>query len=129
MAEDVLRLERRERIALLTLNRPDRLNALNVELREALVRACQELRDDDDIWAVVLTGAGRGFCSGIDLRASRPDSEQAARRALQQSMESTLEEQLRHESFGLLFARRAPHDVQEARESFLERRSPHFTGQ
>jgi 2-(1,2-epoxy-1,2-dihydrophenyl)acetyl-CoA isomerase len=80
MAEEVLRLERRERVAILTLNRPDRLNALSIELREALVRACQELRDDDDIWAVVLTGAGRGFCSGVDLRASRPDSEQAASR-------------------------------------------------
>ena len=54
---------------------------------------------------------------------------QATRRTLQQSMESTLEEQLRHESFGLLFARRAPHDVQEARDSFLERRLPRFTGQ
>ena len=58
-----------------------------------------------------------------------PVAMQAARRALQQSMESTLEEQLRHESFGLLVARRAPHDGQEARDSFLERRSPHFTGQ
>lgn len=266
MADDVLCMERRERIAILTLNRPDRLNALNVELREALTQACQELRDDDNIWAVVLTGAGRGFCSGVDLRTPRADSAsapgrqerldvygwvgrqamavyrtldkpiiaavngvaagagmslalscdmrvgseltrfktvfierslspdsglsfflprivgysracdliytsrfveaeeayriglldrlvpadklleeamtlaqsiaswppvamQAARRTLQQSMESTLEEQLRHESFGLLLARRAPHDVQEARNSFLERRPPKFTGQ
>jgi enoyl-CoA hydratase/carnithine racemase len=58
-----------------------------------------------------------------------PIAMQAARRTLQQSMESTLEEQLRHESFGLLFARRAPHDVQEARDAFLERRPPQFTGQ
>ena len=58
-----------------------------------------------------------------------PVAMQAARRVLQQSMESTLEEQLRHESFGLLLARRAPHDVQEARDSFLERRPPRFTGQ
>ena len=64
MADDVLRIERRERIAILTLNRPDRLNALSVELREALTCACQELRDDDNVWSVVLTGAGRGFCSG-----------------------------------------------------------------
>ena len=80
MTEEVLRLERHERIAILTLNRPDRLNALSLELREALVHACQELRHDDDIWAVVLTGAGRGFCSGVDLRAARPDSEQATSR-------------------------------------------------
>ena len=52
MADDVLRLERRERIAILTLNRPERLNALNVALREALTRVCQELRDDDSVWAV-----------------------------------------------------------------------------
>ena len=52
MAEDVLCLERRERLAILTLNRPDRLNALSIELREALVHACQELQDDDDIWAI-----------------------------------------------------------------------------
>jgi 2-(1,2-epoxy-1,2-dihydrophenyl)acetyl-CoA isomerase len=266
MADDVLRIERRERIAILTLNRPDRLNALSVELSEALTSACQELRDDDNVWAVVLTGAGRGFCSGVDLRTPRADSEsspsrqerldvygwvgrqavavyrtldkpiiaavngvaagagmslalscdmrvgseltrfktvfierslspdsgmsfflprivgysracdliytsrfveaeeayriglldrlvpadklleeaialaqsiaswppvamQAARRTLQQSMESTLEEQLRHESLGLLLSRRAPHDVQEARDSFLERRHPNFTGQ
>ncbi len=58
-----------------------------------------------------------------------PVAMQAARRTLQQSMESTLEEQLRHESFGLLLARRAPHDVQEARDSFLERRPPNFIGQ
>ena len=43
MADDVLQIERRARIALLTLNRPDRLNALSVELREALTHACQEL--------------------------------------------------------------------------------------
>jgi 2-(1,2-epoxy-1,2-dihydrophenyl)acetyl-CoA isomerase len=80
MADEVLRIERRARIAILTLNRPDRLNALSGALRTALVGACQELRDDDDVWAVVLTGAGRGFCSGVDLRAPRPDSEQATSR-------------------------------------------------
>ena len=80
MADDVLRIERRERIAILTLNRPDRLNALSVELREALTRACQELRNDDNVWAVILTGAGRGFCSGVDLRTPRADSESSPSR-------------------------------------------------
>jgi 2-(1,2-epoxy-1,2-dihydrophenyl)acetyl-CoA isomerase len=266
VSEQCLRLERRERVAILTLNRPDSLNALNHELREGIMQICQELRTDDDVWAVVLTGAGRGFCSGVDLRGVRDSGEgqgsrqerldvygwvgrlamaiyrtldkpiiaavngvaagagmslalacdmrvgtehsrfktvflerslspdtgmsfflprivgysracdlifssrfveaeeayriglldrlvaadqlldaalelanqiafwppvamQAARRVLQQSMESTLEEQLRNESLGLMFARRAPHDVQESRDSFLERRAPRFTGQ
>ncbi len=264
--EQVLLVERRENIAILTLNRPDRLNALSVDLREGLIRACEEIRHDDGIWAVVMTGAGRGFCSGVDLHSDRapgddvpsrqerldvygwvgrlamaiyrtidkptiaavngvaagagmsialacdmrvgseqtrfktvflerslspdtgmsfflprivgysracdlvftsrfveaeeayriglldrlvsadalvdeavalatqiatwpPVAMQAAKRVLQHSMESTLEEQLRHESFGLIMARRAPHDVQESRDSFLERRPPRFTGQ
>lgn len=263
MTENVLHIERQDRVAIVTLNRPDSLNALNHELREALPQTCQALRDDDDVWAVVLTGAGRGFCSGVDLRGARqtgnsrqerldvygwvgrlalaiyrtldkpiiaavngvaagagmsialacdmrvgsektrfktvfierslspdtgmsfflprivgysracdliftsrfieaeeayriglldrlvpaddllaqavelakqvatwpPVAMQAARRVLQQSMESTLEEQLRHESFGLNVAQRAPHDVQESRQSFLQRRPPRFTGQ
>jgi enoyl-CoA hydratase/carnithine racemase len=58
-----------------------------------------------------------------------PVAMQATRRVLQQSLESTLEEQLQNESFGLILARRAPHDVQESRDSFLERRAPRFTGQ
>ena len=71
--ENPLCIERQERVAILTLNRPERLNALNHELREGIVRACQELRSDDGVWAVVLTSAGRGFCSGVDLR-SAPDA-------------------------------------------------------
>ena len=266
MPENVLMIERHEKVALLTLNRPDRLNALNPELRERLMQTCAELRNDDRVWAIVLTGAGRGFCSGVDLRGDRPEADsvpsrqerldvygwvgrlatamyrtldkpiiaavngvaagagmsvalacdmrvgsdltrfktvfverslspdtgmsfflprivgysracdliftsrfveaeeayriglldrlvpavrlvdeaievahqiatwppmamQAAKRVLQQSMESTLEEQLRNESHGLILARRAPHDVQESRDSFLQRRPPQFTGQ
>ena len=266
MSEDILLIERRERVAILTLNRPESLNALNTALQDSIGEACRELRNDDDVWAVVLTGAGRGFCSGVDLRGApesadrqpsrqerldvygwigrlamavyrtldkpivaavngvaagagmslalacdmrvgtdktrfkvvfierslSPDSGtsfflprivgysracdlvytsrfveaeeayriglldrlvssdrlmdealeianqiafwppvamQATRRVLQQSMESTLEEQLRNEVFGLSFARRAPHDMQESRDSFLERRPPRFTGQ
>jgi 2-(1,2-epoxy-1,2-dihydrophenyl)acetyl-CoA isomerase len=266
MAEDVLLMERRGKVAILTLNRPERLNALNRELQDAINKACQEIRNDDDVWAVVFTGAGRGFCSGADLmgvresgeqqpsrqerldvygwvgrlamsiyrvidkpsiaavngvaagagmslalacdmrigsenarfktvfieRSLSPDSGmsfflprivgysracdliftsrfveadeayriglldrlvaadrlideavevanqiafwppvamQSARRVLQQSMESTLEEQLRNEIMGLNFARRAPHDQQESIDSFRERRPPKFTGQ
>ncbi len=266
MSESVLTIERRERVAILTMNRPEYLNALDQELQDSIIQTCQALRDDDDIWAVVLTGAGRGFSSGADLRggsgsgdeqpcrqerldvyswmgrlamaiyrtldkpiiaavngvaagagmsvalacdirigtektrfkvvfierslspdtgmsfflprivgysracdliySSRfveadeayriglldrlvpvdqlmdealelanqiafwpPVAMQSTRRVLQQSMESTLEEQLRNESFGLSFARRAPHDVQESRDSFLERHPPRFTGQ
>ena len=54
-------------IGLVTLNRPDRLNALNLEMIEALEELFKKLAVNDDIRVLVLTGAGRGFCSGADL--------------------------------------------------------------
>jgi len=262
-----LLIERRERVAILTLNRPDRLNALNAEILEAINRASESIRNDDSVWAVIITGAGRGFSAGADLRGGpreasdkvpprqeridvygwvgrlamslyrtmdkptiaavngvaagagmsialacdmrigtektrfktvfierslSPDSGmsfflprivgysracdlvftsryveaqeayriglldrlvpadklieeavtlanqiaswppvamQSARRVLQQSLDSTLEDQLKHESFGLIMARRAPHDMMEQAASFVERRPPKFTGE
>ena len=55
-------------VATLTLNRPDALNALNAELRRELSAAMKSAARDGAIRAVVITGAGRGFCSGADLR-------------------------------------------------------------
>ena len=59
----------RERVATVTLNRPEVLNALDLPAGEALARAIRSCRDDDGIRAVVVTGAGRGFCSGGDVKA------------------------------------------------------------
>ena len=55
-------------VAVLTLNRPDRLNALSIDLALALDDALGAVGDENDTWVVVLTGAGRGFCSGLDLK-------------------------------------------------------------
>lgn len=71
----VLTLERQGRVAVLTLNRPERLNALDRDLQDALVGAMQEVKEDDEVWAAVLTGAGRGFCSGADLSGARAAQE------------------------------------------------------
>jgi 2-(1,2-epoxy-1,2-dihydrophenyl)acetyl-CoA isomerase len=49
------------------LNRPEKLNAYTTEMGEAVVAAFRSLREDDAVRAVVLTGAGRGFCAGVDL--------------------------------------------------------------
>ena len=64
---DVLLLDRTDGVATLTLNRPDSLNSLSVELKEALLAAVAEVGADPSIRAVVITGAGRGFCVGQDL--------------------------------------------------------------
>ncbi len=56
-----------EGVRTLTLNRPERLNAVNPALAEELPAALDEAAVDDAVRAVVLTGAGRGFCAGLDL--------------------------------------------------------------
>lgn len=65
--EDAI-FEKEEGIATLTLNLPDRLNALSVGIREALLRATEDVAADDDTRVLLITGAGRAFCSGADVR-------------------------------------------------------------
>ena len=66
--DPLIKLERKQNIALVTLNRPESLNAINVEMREALIADLSDLNGDASVRAVVITGAGeRAFCSGQDL--------------------------------------------------------------
>jgi len=258
-------LEIEDQVAVVTLNRPDKLNAISPELHEEIMQACRQLGEDDGVRVVIWTGAGRGFCSGVDLTAARPQGEhqprserideygwvgrqaieiyrnlnkptiaavngvaagagmslalacdmrvgsassrfktvfierslspdsgmsfflprivgasrafdlvytsrfvdadeayriglldrlvpaeslldeakelaqqiafwppvamQMSKRVMQCGMESDLEEQLRYETHGIVFGRRAPHDVEEAAASFREKRPPDFTGE
>jgi enoyl-CoA hydratase/carnithine racemase len=68
MAEPVLLVERSEGIAALTLNRPKAMNALSRELRAALVAALDDAGRDPETGVVILTGAGRAFSAGLDLK-------------------------------------------------------------
>jgi len=63
----VLRVELRDRIAVLTLDRPKRLNAVGSETVDRLKQALDGVRDRDEVRAVVVAGAGRAFCAGADL--------------------------------------------------------------
>ena len=67
MLKDIL-LEKREGIAVLTLNRPDVLNAFSYEMRESLAIAFEDFAKDDEVRAVVITGAGRAFSAGGDIK-------------------------------------------------------------
>ena len=60
---------RTDGVVVVTLNRPDRLNAFDGVMREEIRKMLRQIRDDDAARAMVLTGAGRGFCSGADLSA------------------------------------------------------------
>lgn len=65
--DKIVLIEREGAVAMLTLNRPDRLNALNNALLTGLRDAMQELAADDSVHSVIITGAGRAFCAGADL--------------------------------------------------------------
>ncbi len=80
--EPAVLLERRGPVGVITLNRPDALNAINNAVRSGLTRACREAQADAAIRAVLLRAAGpRGFCVGADIKEFRPvDSLVAARR-------------------------------------------------
>ena len=66
-----LRVERRDRVAILTLDDPDRRNALSPELVDEIVVTMTAFESDDDVGALVVTGAPPAFCSGADVTALR----------------------------------------------------------
>src|SRR5215218_9782198 len=69
MNEQPLLTERRDRVLLIRLNRPDARNAVNLAMAEAMVAALDELDSDDGLSLGVITGEGKGFSSGMDLKA------------------------------------------------------------
>ena len=62
-------------VAVLTLNRPERLNAISRAMLDALLEALPRLAEDGDVGVIVLTGAGRGFCAGGDVKAMAEGNE------------------------------------------------------
>jgi 2-(1,2-epoxy-1,2-dihydrophenyl)acetyl-CoA isomerase len=83
MADDpsTIRVDVADGVGTITLNRPDSLNALNAVMRGELLAAFKALGRDDAVRAVIVTGEGRGFCSGADLRGG--EGERHFRRVLE----------------------------------------------
>jgi enoyl-CoA hydratase len=69
MADDPVLTQRHDSLLLITLNRPEARNAINTAMAEGVAAALDELDADDALKAGVLTGAGRSFCAGMDLKA------------------------------------------------------------
>lgn len=91
---DLVLYEVRAPAALITLNRPDKLNALSAELLDQLEAALNRAATDDEVKVVVLTGAGRAFSAGYDLSeeaADQPPTAQAWRTVLARDVEVTMQ--------------------------------------
>ncbi len=73
MASNTVLIEKRDGVGLVTLNRPERLNAMNWEMMFALVDELEALAQDRAVGCVVLTGAGRAFCAGGDIQGMVED--------------------------------------------------------
>lgn len=69
MTFETINYQVEDRILTITLNRPDRMNALNVTMMQELISAFQQADEDDEVKAIIVTGAGKAFCAGADLGA------------------------------------------------------------
>lgn len=76
MSQDLIE-QVKDGVAVLTMNRPDRLNALSGEMLDAMLEALPRLAEDPNVGCIVLTGAGRGFCAGGDVKAMAEGREMA----------------------------------------------------
>ncbi len=65
---DTVLYDKNEHVVTITYHRPERMNAINGQMRDELNAAWLRFRDDKDAWVAILTGAGRAFCSGADIR-------------------------------------------------------------
>ena len=83
---ELLKLSHVGRVAVVTLNRPESLNALTPPLMRGLTDMLRRLSDDDEVRCVVLTGEGKGFCSGGDVRAINKAADDRAREGLNGSL-------------------------------------------
>lgn len=80
MTLETIRFEVTDGVGLITLNRPDALNATNDQLYRELSALLREIADNAEVGCVVLTGAGRGFCAGADVKSMNADMQPLARR-------------------------------------------------
>ncbi|MCK4985417.1 MAG: enoyl-CoA hydratase/isomerase family protein, partial [Desulfobacterales bacterium] len=71
MKKEAVQYRREKNVGIITLNRQERLNAINPDLLNGLISQLNVAREDEDVVSVILTGAGRSFCAGEDLKETQ----------------------------------------------------------
>ena len=108
-------IEYRDRVGLITLNRPEQFNTFNTILAEELSRALSDLESDKRIRVVVIKGAGKAFCTGIDVSEFFGKSDMEYGKALAYSND-------------LFAALCVTEDAKEGVDAFLKKRTPEYKG-
>lgn len=150
-----IELERRGHVALVTIDRPEAMNALDFAANAELIEVWTGVRDDDDVRAAVLTGAGdRAFCAGTEeafriglvnricprerlvdealalagrMASRAPLAVQAAKSVVLRGLGHPLEDALRLESYSF-YQLKDTEDLAEGTRAFAEKREPRFRG-
>ena len=73
---ETLVIDIKDYVATIRMNRPEKLNAFDQVMGKELIRVTDELKNDNDVRCTILTGTGRGFCSGVDLGQDRTPAEE-----------------------------------------------------
>jgi enoyl-CoA hydratase/carnithine racemase len=130
MPDDALTFTMHDHIATLTMNRPDAYNAVNEPLARQFLELITQVDEDPAVRCVVLTGAGKAFCAGEDVKGFHDHLPRVGfhlKELCYASVNDSLETQMEHEARAIADSGRTE-DFREGIEAFMQKRLPTFQG-
>jgi enoyl-CoA hydratase/carnithine racemase len=130
MPYEALILDIRDYIATLTLNRPDAYKAVNAHMAGECLEAITQVDEDPTVRCVVITGAGKAFCAGGDVKSFHdhlPEIGTHLKKLCYTSLNETLETQMANEAQNIAASGKTE-DFREGIAAFMQKRAPTFQG-